>query len=191
MFNIIDGELRKYLEEITERDVTPEGADEYLSHEHYHSFLKGCDCEIVLKNIKRNGNFPNETVMVNKYCKTHKVMCSKTGWELGWNQGTKSTLDCYCLNCGRIIDHATYCKKCGNILACFRDYLHRQLYGIIGRKEFIYYGKLDKIKMNMLDYMKGIYLEKQRKVEKEDEGRYELLIHLIELNIKEKIKRIL
>ena len=90
MFNIIDGELRKYLEEITERDVTPEGADEYLSHEHYHSFLKGCDCEIVLKNIKRNGNFPNETVMVNKYCKTHKVMCSKTGWEVGWYGGTKT-----------------------------------------------------------------------------------------------------
>ena len=167
-----------------EKAYRPDNYDEICDNDKFHYSEKGCDIEMRIE--KRN-----ERLGLFKYCKTHKVLCSKTGWELGWYQGTKSTLECRCLNCGRIIDHATYCKECGTILAGFRAYLHWQLHRIVGRKEFIYYGKLDKIKMNMLDYMKGIYLEKQRKVEKEDEGRYELLIHLIELNIKEKIKRTL
>ena len=89
MIDLMDGEMRQNLKEVTELDMTPECADSYLPNEHYHSFLKGCDCEMVLKNNPGYGG-DYYMVLVNKYCKTHKVMCSKTGWEIGWYQGTKT-----------------------------------------------------------------------------------------------------
>lgn len=82
------GELRGYLDEITELDMTPYKADEYLPNEHYHSFLKGCDCEIRIFSGVRGDDKENKSVQ--KYCKTHGVLCSKTGWELGWYLGTRS-----------------------------------------------------------------------------------------------------
>ena len=91
MSGIREEEMRYYLDEITELDMTPHCADDYLSNEHYHSFLKGCDCEMIIKEKDGYGKFfDSKNMYVNKYCKTHKVMCSKTGWEIGWYQGTKS-----------------------------------------------------------------------------------------------------
>lgn len=76
--------FRHNVDETTEKDETPYCANNYLPHEKYHSFLKGCECEM---KITRSDN---HNISVHKYCKTHGVMCSKTGWELGWYQGTNS-----------------------------------------------------------------------------------------------------
>lgn len=75
---------RYNVDETTEQDETPFCADKYLPHERYHSFLKGCKCTM---KITRSDN---HNISIHKYCKTHGVMCSKTGWELGWYQGTNS-----------------------------------------------------------------------------------------------------
>jgi hypothetical protein len=85
---LIDGEMRQSLHDITELDMTPYNADDYLHHSRYHSFLKGCECEMRIIPNKRCDGYEDNAV--NKYCKTHKVMCSKTGWEIGWFHGTKS-----------------------------------------------------------------------------------------------------
>lgn len=75
----------RILEEATELGETPINAIDYCKDEHYHSFLKGCDCEMIIKR-----NEFDDFALVNKFCKTHQVMCSKTGWELGWYRGTNS-----------------------------------------------------------------------------------------------------
>ena len=82
------GELRQYLDEITELDMTPHNADDYLLNDKYHSFLKGCECEMRIVSGVRGDDKENKAV--NKFCKTHNVLCSKTGWEIGWFHGTKS-----------------------------------------------------------------------------------------------------
>jgi hypothetical protein len=77
-------EFRQNIDEITELDTTPYNVEEYLNNNKYHSFLKGCECEMrVVKGYASN-------VILNKYCKTHDKLCSKTGWELGWYKGTKT-----------------------------------------------------------------------------------------------------
>lgn len=45
-------------------------------------------------------------IYVNKICLTHNKTCSKTGWELGWYQGT-CTDD--------LMDRKEKCQKCGDI----------------------------------------------------------------------------
>ena len=31
----------------------------------------------------------DDTIAITKICKTHNVLCSKTGWELGWYREQK------------------------------------------------------------------------------------------------------
>ena len=105
----------------TEQEETPITVDKYLSNDKYHHSLKGCDCEIAIKQsttYKQDDKYYN--LMINKKCKTHNVMCSKTGWELGYYMGTNSSiLDRYfnCKKCGcefivNIHSRLVYCKKC-------------------------------------------------------------------------------
>lgn len=84
---LIHSELRHDMQSITELDMTPYHAEEYLENKHFHSFLKGCECEM---KIIPASTLYKTNVLINKYCKTHGVMCSKTGWEIGWYGGSKS-----------------------------------------------------------------------------------------------------
>ena len=87
----------------TEENFTPDNYEEVKDDIHYHHSLKKCDCEI------RVSRTPDErcSVFYTKYCKTHDVICSKTGWELGWYQGTKSE------RLGNV-DTWIPCNKCGH-----------------------------------------------------------------------------
>lgn len=96
---------------------TPTNLDEVINNEHYHHSLKGCDIEVKISN----GDFGN---CKEVYCKTHKVLCSKTGWEYGWYTGNnnriyKDFLISNCVMCGKEIESKygtrLYCDKCRKI----------------------------------------------------------------------------
>lgn len=61
-----------------ERDLRNE------SNQHFHSSAKGCSLTQI-HGAKWSGKD-----IENYYCLTHGVICTKTGWELGWYLGTKS-----------------------------------------------------------------------------------------------------
>ena len=54
------------------------------SNQRYHSSNKGC----VISKI--HGAKWSKKDVDNYYCHTHGVICTKTGWELGWYLGTNS-----------------------------------------------------------------------------------------------------
>lgn len=66
----------------------------------------------------------DNSVLELVYCKTHKIMCSKSGWELGWYLGTRS-IDlmfknkAICLMCKKEFYCRTssqkYCKTCSKV----------------------------------------------------------------------------
>lgn len=72
------------LDNTTEDDETPYKVEDYLQHNRYHHSMKGCECEM---RIRRRDN---HNIAINKFCITHNILCSKTGWELGWYLGRKS-----------------------------------------------------------------------------------------------------
>jgi len=85
---------------------------DYLKNEHFHHSEKGCDIE-----MKRDGT------TINKICKTHDKVCSKTGWELNWYLGNNNHLLAnkfvgyiQCQQCGKTIyvnvGNAKYCREC-------------------------------------------------------------------------------
>ena len=57
----------------------------YLKDKHYHSSDKGCQIEM---RIVQTDAYKD--ISVQKYCHTHKCLCSKSGWEMTWFGGTKS-----------------------------------------------------------------------------------------------------
>lgn len=87
---------------------------DYLTHERFHHSEKGCEVEIIAS--KREGNYA-----VLKFCKTHNVLCSKTGWESGWYQGEETAktdqIISHCIVCGKEIilknkvRYTSYCSK--------------------------------------------------------------------------------
>lgn len=92
--------------------IYPNNLLEVLDNDKFHHTEKGCDME--LKPHKANdGNWSQEY-----YCHTHSVLCSKTGWELGWYQGTNSNEiyalgDRECEMCGTYTEPKKhYCKDC-------------------------------------------------------------------------------
>ena len=105
-------------------NYNPEGYAEYLENEHYHHEDKGC--EIVMIAITPTNWKPfiakkPKGILINKFCKTHRKMCSKTGWELGWYSGedcrqiyqeeaTKTTT-CQMCDC-EITTKGSYIKYC-------------------------------------------------------------------------------
>lgn len=100
---------------LEEEFFNPNNLAECLEHEKYHHSYKGCEIEMKLMS-KYNGK--SKTV-VNKFCKTHNILCSKTGWELGHYQGTQSKglmRVHYCQMCGKEIHshqpRVYFCKEC-------------------------------------------------------------------------------
>jgi hypothetical protein len=77
------------LRETEENSNTPNCFNLYLKNNKYHHSVKGCKIEMM---IGRSKNFNNNNATIMKWCKTHKKYCSKSGWELGWYQGTYSPL---------------------------------------------------------------------------------------------------
>ena len=88
--NFFGGGFKKKTEELKEliMDETinrPNSHLKYLKDKHYHSTDKGCDIEM---RISRTDAYKD--ISVQRYCHTHKCLCSKSGWELTWFGGTKS-----------------------------------------------------------------------------------------------------
>lgn len=92
----------------------PDNYDEVKDHERFHHTEKGCDMEY-RPSMSDNRNWSQEY-----FCKTHNVLCSKTGWELGWYQGTRSKYykEFTCLKCGKVFEAYQqirhYCDDCLN-----------------------------------------------------------------------------
>ena len=90
----------------------------YLSNEHFHHSEKGCEIE-----IRRTSNVLRDNrISINRYCKTHDCLCSKTGWELGWFSGTNNRnykskqVKKRCQNCNEFFiaksGNTKYCREC-------------------------------------------------------------------------------
>ena len=145
--------MKEYSKE--HQEILPDNYLEIKDNDKFHHSLKGCDIEVIVEVV-------NENVRVNKYCKTHQILCSKTGWELGWYMGTKSVIiekAEYCLNCGCKIDrpmaHRIYCRKCKSTIASFRSFVYNNYY----KKNLLYYN-LEDISLQVLTRMRDTYVKK-------------------------------
>lgn len=87
--------------EFAESFYNPHNIDSYLKNDRYHHSKKGCIIDV--NQVPAYSGF-----MVNKYCQVHKKICSKSGWELGWYQGTESK---QCWGGGQ---HLKNCEICQN-----------------------------------------------------------------------------
>jgi hypothetical protein len=101
--------------ELTEENYNSPDYKSFLNHKRFHHSLKGCNIE--MKKVK----YVRGDIVVNKYCHTHNVMCSKTGWEIGYFMGKKSVKpEPYkCLTCGEIfypLREAKYCESCRKLI---------------------------------------------------------------------------
>ncbi len=59
-----------------------------MNKDKFHSHDRGC--KLLQINLKRSDVKDPHGEMECVYCETHEVLCSKTGWEMGWYQGTES-----------------------------------------------------------------------------------------------------
>ena len=125
---------------------------EYLDNKHFHHSGKGCDVVMVRLPSKNNNK---ETYAINKYCKTHDQLCSKTGWEIGYYLGTKSIdKNRICRNCKEgflSVSNEIYCDNCK--WAC------RGLFIFLNNNKFktSVYSKLNEISLNLLLELKEIH----------------------------------
>lgn len=98
--------------DLTEENNRPLNWGKYLKHKRFHDSEKGCDIEMTTK--KSSDGY----VIINRFCKTHNVTCSKTGWEIGWYLGDNSKLGLYtavCCDCGKEIrTKAINFKRCSS-----------------------------------------------------------------------------
>lgn len=108
----------------TEEMFIPVNHREYLKHDKYHSSDKGCDCEMREEKGSVYGKTRNENnnIAVLKYCKTHNVLCSKTGWDLGYFHNSDSKQEFKmgdynkCADCDDIADNGSkFCSTCRKI----------------------------------------------------------------------------
>ena len=94
---------------------------EYLSHPKYHHSDKGCNC--VVQILQREGSTRS---VINILCLTHNIMCSRTGWEIGWYMGEDSQIawrkaqpERACSMCGDMFfpfsKNGIRCKKCKRV----------------------------------------------------------------------------
>ena len=145
--------MKKYLKE--HQEITPSNYKEIKDNDKFHHSLKGCNIEMIATKY-------DDTIAITKICKTHNVLCSKTGWELGWYMGTKSVIiekAEYCLNCGCKIDrpmaHRIYCRKCKSTIASFRSFVYNNYY-----KKNLLYSNLEDISLQVLTRIKDVYIER-------------------------------
>ena len=98
--------------------IYPENYEEIKDHEKFHHTEKGCDMELKYHTSFDKNNKPYRSQ--EYFCHTHNVLCSKTGWELGWYQGTRSkySKEFTCLKCGKVFESYQqiryYCDDCLN-----------------------------------------------------------------------------
>lgn len=113
--------------ETIEENFTPVNYEEVKDYDRFHHSRKGCKCEIVVEKVKNVKNVSDsfKNWAYTKYCHTHKVLCSKTGWELGWymdekakkfSEGDKNWDDCACGN--RFVN--SYDEQLGMCHKCFK-----------------------------------------------------------------------
>ncbi len=94
--------------------IYPDNLIEVLNNDKFHHTEKGCNMEY-RPHRTSDGHWSQEY-----FCHTHKVLCSKTGWELGWYQGTRSKYnkEFTCLKCGKVFESYQqiryYCDDCLN-----------------------------------------------------------------------------
>jgi predicted RNA-binding Zn-ribbon protein involved in translation (DUF1610 family) len=109
-------ELNDHDLELVEKNYNSPDYKSFLSNDKFHHSEKGCDIEMI--ETRKEGN-----IAINRFCKTHNAICSKTGWELGYYMGTnsKKTMEFKktCLCCGKdfwVIDMRLkpYCQDCKN-----------------------------------------------------------------------------
>lgn len=85
----------KKVEAKEEEFYNPSGYADYLGNEHYHHSDKGCQIEMTTELGTRKGEISLPGVI--KKCLTHNCVCSKTGWEKGFYNGTDSRANlCQC-----------------------------------------------------------------------------------------------
>lgn len=77
--------------QVLEESFNPSNLEEIKDNKNYHHSCKGCD---VIMIVEKNQDSRGANWSIKKYCNTHEVMCSKSGWKLGWYQG-KRTKDIY------------------------------------------------------------------------------------------------
>ena len=82
-------ETRRYILIADEFSNLPEGYKD-IKDEHFHS-SHTCDIEMRAYRYKRlYGSCKTGGGIITKYCHTHNVVCSKTGWEIGFYRGTET-----------------------------------------------------------------------------------------------------
>jgi len=105
--------------------------EKYLVHDRFHHSDKGCEVKMI---YEKHGKHTS----IQKVCHIHNVVCSKTGWGLGWYGGTKSLsmtereanplVEKSCVFCGEKFKSLAYnakkCPKCRNIKIVFRPILN-------------------------------------------------------------------
>ena len=132
-------------------EIYPTNYLDVCDNDLFHHSDKGCDIEITETQL-------GDSVLVGKYCKTHKVKCSKSGWESGWYNGTNSHImskEIECASCGVSIitssSHRTLCDKCIKETADFRTFLYANY------RKLVVYNK--PVSREVLEYMKIRYDE--------------------------------
>ena len=107
---------------------------DYLENNKFHHSEKGCDIE--MRRTVNEKDY-NKNWSITKFCKTHNVLCSKTGWELGWYNGSQTRnlfREYVCRNCGKEFLSKSavvrYCKECRrevSIRLCRENYNKKKL----------------------------------------------------------------
>jgi hypothetical protein len=108
-----NSELSRYkrIDTLREEFYNPSGYADYLKNPHYHHSDKGCKIEMGVEYGNRKGEVSMPGVV--KRCITHNKVCSKTGWEKGWDYNGKTNVN-YCKSCGKEIKFRySFCSECG------------------------------------------------------------------------------
>ena len=93
--------------------IYPANYEEIKDQEKFHHTNKGCDM-IAKPRKASDGRWSQEY-----FCHTHNVLCSRTGWELGWYGGTDNRnkeKEFTCKRCGCVFlsdsDWRNFCDNC-------------------------------------------------------------------------------
>lgn len=71
---------------IEECDYFPLNLNDIIDNDLFHCSLKGCDIEMIDYVVDKDFH------SVNKFCHTHGVNCSKSGWKIGFYDGLETAI---------------------------------------------------------------------------------------------------
>jgi len=156
-------------------EIIPNNYSDIYQNEKYHHSLKGCEVKLIKYRCKNGG------IIINKHCITHNIICSKTGWELGYYNGVKShDTSGFCIICGKDLiksGRTIYCKECRNLSISFLSFLNWNYY-----KDHRPYARLKLLNVKYLEYCKLRF--------KKDTTRDRLITKLLDYQIEELNKKI-